>query len=460
MERCRPLLLLTLTSSLAAVGGGGAGGPGPAAGSPPAGTASALPWESGSYFPAWQSIQPTRTTPLSYDSARSAEENGAALVSAIAALKPGDRLQIGAGRWSVSSFWNLVVQGRADAPIWIVAAPGAAPVITRPDAKQNVMNVGSGDGSATRYVCFQGLEFTGGDTLIRLYHCENVWVDQCHIHDGDGVGITANTEDSRFLYITRNHIHNPGGPTATAEGLYLGANNSEARMSQSIVALNHIHDCRGTQGDGIEVKQGSYNNWIVENHVHDTNYPGITIYGTDGRGANMIERNTVYNSKDNVMQVQGEAIVRNNLIMNGATGFHSHDHQGQTRNLQVIHNTIINTSRATNLSSWNNRSGMLFANNAVYSQNAESISFPNGSAGVTVVGNVVLGPVAGVSSGYLIGNGLADFANLTWDATHRDAAPSASSALLGRADMAHAAPRDINDNLRTPPADAGAYDRP
>jgi hypothetical protein len=231
-------------------------------------------------------------------------------------------------------------------------------------------------------------------------------------------------------------------------------------MSHSIVALNHVHDCGGTQGDGIELKQGSYNNWIVENHVHDTNYPGIIAYGTDGWGINMIERNVVYNSGDNVMQVQGEAIVRNNLIINGATGFHSHDHQGQTRNLQVLHNTIVNTGRATNLSSWNNRSGMVFANNAVYSQQAASIHFPNGSTGVTVAGNVVLGSVTGTSSGFIVGNGLSDFVNMSWNAGSRDGTPSPASALLGKGDPAYAAARDIQGNPRTPPVDAGASERP
>jgi hypothetical protein len=464
MRRIRKTVDLALIAYVAATSlltlgcGGGAGG---GVTTPPVGgTPSSLPWDAASYFPSWQSVSPARVISLSRNGAQSDEQNGAALQAAIAALQPGEMLQVGSGRWSVNAYWNVVIQGRAEAPIWIVAAPGATPVITRPDANQNVMNVGAGSGNVTRYVCFRGLEFTGGDSLVRLYHCENVWIDQCHIHHGGGVGITANSEDTRSLTLTRNHIHHPGGPGDTSEGLYLGGNNSAVRMSYSIVALNHVHDCGGTQGDGIELKQGSYNNWIVENHVHDTNYPGIIAYGTDGRGINLIERNTVYNSNDNVMQVQGEAIVRNNLLINGATAFHSHDHQGQTRNLRVVHNTLVNTGRATNLSSWNNRSGMLFVNNAVYSQNGPSIHFPNGSAGVTVAGNVILGAVTGASSGFLAGNGLSDFVNLRWDATNRDGAPSASSALIGRADPAHTVTQDIQGRTRSAPADAGAYDRP
>jgi len=404
-------------------------------------------------------VTPTQTISFNYNSAQTPTQNGAALAAAINALTPGQRLEIGTGTYSINMWFNVVLQGSAAAPIWIVAAAGATPVLTRPDAAQNVMNVGSG--SPTAYVCFRGLEITGGDDLIKLYQCSNVWIDQCHIHDGSGVGIAANSANTSYLYITRNHIHHPGLPGDTGECLYLGANNSAVRMTNSIVALNHCHDTYGTtQGDGIEVKQGSYGNLIAENHVHDTNYPGILVYGTDALGINIIERNVVYASNDNTMQVQGEAVVRNNLIMDGATAFASTDHQGLTTNLQVVHNTIVNVARAANLSSWNGRAGMVWANNACYSQTAESIRFPNGSSGVTLAGNVVLGPVVGASSGWTNGTGLADFTNVTWNAANRDGTPSAASPLNAAANAAYFVSSDINGAARTAPADTGAFERP
>ncbi len=80
---------------------------------------------------------------------------------------------------------------------------------------------------------------------------------------------------------------------------------------------NHIHNCRGDQGDGIEVKQGSWGNLIAEKPV------------------NVIERNLCRRSTDSTMQVQGEAIVRNNVLIGASgSGFASTDHQGQTLNLQ------------------------------------------------------------------------------------------------------------------------------
>ena len=113
-------------------------------------------------------------------------------------------------------------------------------------------------------------------------------------------------------------MHSTGG---TGEGFYIGGNDGVPIASRCVLALNHVHDTGGFQGDGIEVKQGSWGNWIVENTVHDTPYPCILVYGTGGRARNVIERNVCWNSGDNVMQVQGEALVRNNALFDGAIAF-------------------------------------------------------------------------------------------------------------------------------------------
>ena len=416
---------------------------------------SATPSASASpYDPPWASVTPLRTLTHSYDAGLTQEQNGANLKSTIAALAPGDRLEVGAGTYSINSLFSIDRSGTADAPIWIAAAPGTAPILTRPNASQNAVNLGSNQ--PTRFVALTGFEITGGDTGVRLIDCENVWIDRCHIHDCGNAGISANSDDTAELFLTRNEVHATGG---TAEGMYLGANNSVHVMRDSIIALNHIYDCVGSQGDGIEVKQGSFGNWIVENLVHDTQYPCILAYGTDGNARNIIERNICFNSGDNVVQVQGEAIVRNNLIMNGAVGFSSHDHQGQTINLEFVHNTVINSGRATNLSSWNGRAGMTLANNALYSETNNAIRFPNGSNGVEISSNVVFGSVQGTTGGYVVGNGLVDFDDVTWDGTRRRAIPSAAGSLLGSGDQAWAAVEDLTGTTRTAPLESGCLDR-
>jgi hypothetical protein len=416
-------------------------------------------WLPAGFDPSWADVTPTQVLNFTYDGGQSSEQNGADLASSILALVPGQKLSIGPGTYTIVAKFDVVLQGTASAPIWVEGSnPLDMPVITRPDANQNDMNVG--EAAPSRYVCFRWIEFTGGDDLIKLYNCTQIWIDQCYIHDGDGVGIAANSYDTSYLNITRNEISQPGNAGDTGEGMYLGGNFGAVKMTWSVIALNWVHDTYGsTQGDGIEIKQGSHHNWIVGNLVHDTNYPCILAYGTYGNGENVIESNILHNSNDNTLQVQGEAIVRNNLIMAGTqNGFFSMDHQDGVTDLEFVHNTIITSGPAATLRNWSGKPNMVFANNAVYSELADSINFANGSSGVAVSGNVVVGSVQGISSGFVFGNGLGDFVNATWNASVIDARPSPSSALLDRGDSAFWVLFDINMQIRGLPLDAGAYE--
>lgn len=426
---------------------------GPGAPSP---MASAVPGSpSYAYAPQWSTAEPTQVLALDWNAGQSATWNGAALKAAAAALLPGTRLELSSGTWSVDSFFSLDLQGTALAPIWIAAQAGATPVITRPNAGQNALNVGAN--VQTRYLALQGLEITGGDTGIKIFQATQVWIDQCHVHDTGGAGIAANTFDTSYLHLTRNEIHDTAG---TAEGMYLGANDGVVVMHHSIIAHNHIHDTFGDQGDGIELKQGSYANLIVENEVHDTKYPCITVYGTDGLEPNVIERNVCYRSLDNVLQVQGEAIVRGNLIVGGAQGFQSHDHQGLSKNLEVVHNTIVSANRGANLANWNDRPGMVFANNAVYSQSSQAVVFGSGSNGVEIAGNVAYGSVVGAAAGFAPGVGLSDFAALAWDGTSLDATPTMTGALIGAADLVWLFELDLDGAAPAFPYEPGCVDGP
>ena len=401
------------------------------------------PWVSGRLKPSWSDATPLRSVRIAYDAAAGETRNGERLAQAIGRLEPGDRLEIAPGKYSIAKKFNLDLQGTAEYPIWIVGAGSEGPVvITRPDHQQNVLNLG--ENQLTEYVCLRNLELTGGSTLIRFYRCRHLWLDHCHLHHSGAEGITTNSRDTSHFFITGNHFHHFQSPNATGEAMYLGGNHSVAKMTYSVIANNHVHDCGGKQGDGIELKQGSHHNWIVGNHVHDTQYPCIIVYGTDGEGINQVERNFCYRSGDNVMQVQGEAIVKNNILLsaNGA-GLSSADHQGKTSDLQVIHNTIVSQQRGVNLTSWNQRRGMIFANNAIYTDGGEAIRFPGGSEGVEIAGNVVVGRVSGVSRGFSLGEGLEDFIDLTWDSAKRDVRPSATSPLLKAGVSQHSVEADF-----------------
>ncbi|MHC4404612.1 MAG: right-handed parallel beta-helix repeat-containing protein [Planctomycetota bacterium] len=426
----------------------------------PASAAPEAPWLVGRTVPPWADVKPRRTLQVEHDADKADEENGAALAQAIQGLEPGDMLRIGPGRYSITRKFEVDLQGTANAPIWIIGADSdRLPIITRPDSRQNVMNVG--ERWRTEYVCFRHLELTGGSTLIRFYDCHHLWLDQCRLHHAGHEGITTNTRDTSHLFITRNHFHDFTNPGATGEAMYLGANHGKVVMSYSVIAENHVHHCGGTQGDGIEVKQGSHHNWIYRNHVHDTNYPCILAYGTGGKGLNVIEENICYRSNDNVLQAQGDAIVRNNLLIAAqGSGFASTDHQGKTACLTFVHNTIISRRRGANLSSWNGRDGMVFSNNVVYTDGGDALRFPRGAKGVIVSGNVLFGRVSGVAEGFVVGNGLTDFVDVSWDGNKREATLSQDCPFIGQADKRYAVKVDVTGSRRSRRPTAGAFDAP
>lgn len=396
------------------------------------------------YAPDWANIAPKRII-------RHSNPRNDMLASAVAALQPGDQLVVAAGTYSIERTWHIEVSGTAEAPIWIVAEPGAKVVLTRSDAQQNVLNIGQE--KPVHHLCLRGVEITGGSHGLRLGNCSEVWIDQCHIHHTGQVCLSANSANTRRLFLTRNHIHHGGGH---GEAMYLGANHGEHIMSESVIALNHIHDCKGSQGDGIEVKQGSWGNLIVGNDIHDTQYPCITVYGTAGKAVNVIERNLCRRSDDSAMQVQGEAIVRNKLLIGGkGSGFASTDHQGRSLNLQVIHNTIVNIGDAFKGSSWNAREGMILANNVFYSRDKSAIHFPQGREGVLITGNVILGDAP--KQGTTAGRGLEDFVSLSWDGEKYDATP-VNDAPFGHADVKYLLDTDFRASRRTQPI-AGALMR-
>ena len=282
-----------------------------------------------------------------------------------------------------------------------------------------------------------------------------MWIDQCHIHDCQDNAIAANSNPTEDLTFTQNEVHGTGG---TGEGFYIGGNNASPISARAVIAMNLVYDCGGSQGDGIELKQGSWGAWIAENTVYDCNYPCILVYGTGGMPVNLIERNVCWNSGDNVMQVQGEAIVRNNVLINGLNAFYSGNHQGTVTNLKVMNNTFINSGQVARMGDWAGKSGMVFANNACYSQNSSAIVFSGGKSGVTVTGNVVDGGVVGTGNGFSAGVGLSDFLGVSYNAVSRNVTPSTSGALIGAGESAQAPIDDLTGAFRLGTVEAGAID--
>ncbi len=366
-------------------------------------------------------------------------------------LNPGDTLIVHEGTYNGSGRISIQVQATALAPAIIRAAAGEQrPLITRVsgDAVQNTINIEDAD-----YLTIQGLEISsnGGDGVTVNGSPSYITLEDLLIHD---ISVGLNFRSSmHHLTIRGNHIYNTND---TGEGMYVGCNNAACAVTDSVIENNWIHNTfAASQGDGIEIKLGSHSNIIRNNVIHDTNYPCILLYGTTGNPRNVVEGNVMWNCGDSGIQAAADAVIRNNIILDGpGTGFNSQPHQSATpQNLEFVHNTLIGGSPCVRLNDWDGKTGLIFANNAVYCPTNHFVI--SGLSGVIVSGNV-FEPSGGSfpGSGYITGR--SENEDFT-DVANRQVYPTHDSPLLGAGDPAYVTPVDFNGTTRTGNTDAGAY---
>jgi hypothetical protein len=301
-----------------------------------------------------------------------------------------------------------------------------------------------------------------------------VTIEAMHLHHVGGPAITANSPGNVYegLIFRGNHIHHTSGH---GEGFYLGVNNrpdgsTDGAIFDCLIEGNYIHDLNGpdiSQGDGIEIKDGSYRNIIRDNVIHDTNYPGILVYGTDGKAPNVIERNVIWNSGDHGIQAAAEAILRNNVVFGSrGDGIRSQPHQSaKVGSLQILHNTLIADRPGTAavrvaITNPDRPTGpIVIANNALYARSGDfALRVPPpeiAGAELTIVGNAGAGAAEGLPANAARGG---------WNPAGRrdrdlgqDFFPLPDSSLIGVASNEFPVVDDFNGTMRGASRDAGAY---
>lgn len=378
-------------------------------------------------------------------------------------LRPGDEVILEAGTYSNERRLELSHVGTKQKPIVIRAANQARVLFRRPDARQNTFNL-----AGTQYLTIRGLEITGGSTGIRIYKQGNrmakfVTLEALHVHHVGGPAVTCNHEGNLYegMIFRRNHVHHTGGH---GEAFYLGANSSsdgktQAEFFHGIIEGNYLHDLDGpnvTQGDGIELKDGSWGNLVRDNVIHDVKYPGIIVYDADGKAPNVIEGNLIFNAADNGIQAAADAIIRNNLIFNcKGTGIYSRDHQSAVvGNLKILHNTVVNEGKTAFrliAPAKGKYSGpILIANNAFYAKVAMQIPRKDD---LTFAGNAGQGSITGGKLGRTEWKG---HGNLIRDLT-RNLYPRSGSILIGAANPRYATDKDFEGRIRNTSPNSGAY---
>ncbi len=379
--------------------------------------------------------------------------------AAINAAQPGDEIVLADGEYVLGDRFGISIAGTEAAPIVIRAADGASPLLHRPNADQNIVDIDS-----ATWVEIRGIRFQGGSAGIRISAADHLTIEGCEIFGTDDVALRANDGGATYqsMHVVGNHIHDTNN---TGEGMYLGCNDDACRVASSVIERNWVHHTNQatvSQGDGIELKEGSHDNVIRDNVIHDTNYPCILTYSTVGNGGpNVIERNVMWNCGDHGIQSAADATIRNNIILStNASGIAMQMHQsGAPDQLVVTHNTILKASGDA-IALRDVAGQVVIANNAAYAQGGSAIFVGGGNlAGVVLAGNVGIGGVSGgPGGGYVDGDPASDMIDAHFGGMPPiDVFPAAGGALVAAGDPAYVAEDDFNALPRGGVADVGAY---
>lgn len=398
-------------------------------------------WRKGdapTYAPPWYANVGKPTVEVARRPDESDVAAGERLYKALQNLKPGDHVVIHAGTYSIDRWLVIRGMGTPEKPIAISAAAGEEVTITRPDDQKNVTDI-----DAAEYLALRSVRIRGGSNAVKIYKARHILLYDLDVAQCTGSAITANAEDTSHLSIVDCEIANAGGH---GEALYLGGHDGAKVTHHCAIVGNYIHDLVGptvNQGDGIEIKQGSYANWVKYNYIHNTNYPGITLYGT-GRGIadrNVVEENVVIDSKDYAMQICADCIIRSNLVVNSLPGKDAFMSKPETlakpSNLVIVNNTFLARESAFNCRQWNAASavGIVFANNALYSADGTAL---NGDLRKAIAkGNVML-------------RSNEAFADVDLEHGKLDIMPRSGSVLSRTGDAAWLPTVDLNGEARSP----------
>lgn len=388
------------------------------------------------------------------------------LRQAFADAGAGDEIVLADGTYAYSQ--NLKLQnksGSSSSRLIIRPADGAHPVLNQTSNSNNVWEIEN-----SSYVTVRGIELMGGSLGLRLKNSNFITVEDCIVHDVPGTAITANYPGETYegLRFSRNEVYNTHD---TAEAFYLGCHTGNCVVHDSIIENNYIHDIVDAEpgyGSAIQIKNGSYNNIVRDNVIHDVAGPCLLLYGISSdpacygetrdsscdKGRNVLERNFCWGSGDNGIQITADVTVRNNVVLrSGSVGIRAQ--QGPAGNpgrIDLVNNTVIGATTSV-LRIDNPTAPVNVSNNALYGDQILSGSTSSASQ-ISWSHNIGAGTNAGlVATTGVIAD---DFVSVTLT-SGLNVYPKAGSHLIGAGDAAAQPADDFNTSTRTGSADVGAY---
>ncbi len=286
---------------------------------------------------------------------------------AIGALAAGDELILHEGTYDGPC--RIGARGAEGAPIVVRGADGEAmPVLSFAGDWSNVVDL-----DAASWLELRGIEIQGGANDvdgIKMHGCSHVVIEGCRFEGLGGISISMNDGDHEDVTLRGNTFVD-----AFATTLYVGCHDGSCVARDVVIERNLIDGVHPWNayavGYGLEVKLGSYDVVVRDNVVWDTKGPGIMIYGTQGAGTNVVERNVCAESEGSagIEVVGGTTIVRNNVVIgNGDGGIWSYDYGGRglLSDIWIVNNTAIDNENAgIRVTAWEGIvDGLVVANNA------------------------------------------------------------------------------------------------
>jgi Chondroitinase B len=237
----------------------------------------------------------------------------AALLAAVAAAQPGDRIELGPGGYTLSDTLQVEASGTATAPIVIAAAAGAKPEIR-------------GDGTIEvtgSYVTLDGLTFVNADTVRVSSTATHAKVTRNLFH--------LARQAQNWLQISGDDTevdHNQfiGKQTAGVFLQIIGGGTSD--MAERVwVHHNYFadHSFSGSNGGeairlGVSARQKAMAGAIVEDNLMERVNGDQEAISVKSSG-NIIRRNTIRDSKGTITLRHGNGnTVEGNLLLGGTTG--------------------------------------------------------------------------------------------------------------------------------------------
>lgn len=377
-------------------------------------------------------------------------------------LQAGDTLLVEEGWYDMN--WNIADR-LGNANEWIIIQAMTDSVVINGVNYDNVIDIYD-----CSYLELRGFEITnsyagsGIDGIKFRTTSDHIVMENLHIHDITGVGISANPAGESFTYLIIRgcYIHDIIG---VGEGLYIGNHDGLSPVHHCLVEFNWIHDCHPHKG--IQFKRGTYRNIVQDNVVYSCDEAGIVLYKTDETSSNdnnVVQRNVIWNAPEGIFAV-GQTNIDNNIVFNCGYGINVRNYGGWgMEDLFIRNNTIYYCSTTClRLDDWNGASGeMVCSNNACYQDNIShsAIQAPDGIGPGYVGFNRHYGESQVVGSA--LGNppGL-EFINPTVTPGDIDLYPLGSGTLVDSGTSAYNAPLDDFNWLSRPVNvlwDVGAYE--